>query len=235
MYCDINVAIRIAMKQKSVYYKRTLPHIHPTDGIFFITFRLAGSLPGYVIRNLQKERERQIIKLRLNQNRKALKEARYYINLRFFKKYDEILDGKKSGPVWLKENLIAKAVAQCLHNYDRIRYDLYAYCIMPNHVHIVISSIGYDYSQIIDHAGKTNNYPVTDCLRLLKGSTARKCNQILQRTGAFWHHESYDHYVRNEKELFNIIEYMHNNPVKAGLVNDPEEWKHFFMNKEIQL
>ncbi len=59
---------------------------------------------------------------------------------------------------------------------------------------------------------------------MLKGSTARECNKLLKRTGAFWQHESYDHVVRNEDELRRIVEYVLNNPVKAGLVEVEEDW-----------
>ena len=66
---------------------------------------------------------------------------------------------------------------------------------------------------------------MTDILRLIKGATARKANKILNRTGSFWQHESYDRVVRNEKELNRIIWYTINNPVKAGLVKNAEDWK----------
>jgi len=69
-------------------------------------------------------------------------------------------------------------------------------------------------------------------LRLLKGSTARKCNLLLKRAGPFWHHESYDHVVRDEKELFRIIDYILNNPVKAGLAKSSVKWKHNFYNEK---
>ena len=66
---------------------------------------------------------------------------------------------------------------------------------------------------------------MTDILRLIKGSTAREANKILNRRGAFWQHESYDRVVRDEKELNRIIWYTINNPVKAGLVKNAEDWK----------
>jgi putative transposase len=68
-------------------------------------------------------------------------------------------------------------------------------------------------------------------MRLLKGSTSRLCNKELNRTGKFWHHESYDHYVRDEAELDRIIKYIVNNPVKAGLVNDWKDWKFTYLAK----
>ncbi len=58
----------------------------------------------------------------------------------------------------------------------------------------------------------------------LKSFTARTCNELLGRDGAFWQDESFDHCVRDEEELYRIIAYVENNPVKAGLVGEASEW-----------
>ena len=105
-----------------------------------------------------------------------------------------------------------------------------AYCLMPNHVHLLIDNLINKNSH---HHGKSATYPVTEILRLLKGSTARDCNLKLGRSGKFWHHESYDHYVRDEKELERIVKYILNNPVKAGLVKDWRTWQYTYVNPEL--
>ncbi|MDO9578742.1 MAG: hypothetical protein Q7J16_12735 [Candidatus Cloacimonadales bacterium] len=66
-----------------------------------------------------------------------------------------------------------------------------------------------------------------------KHFTAREANKILQLKGHFWQDEHYDHYIRNEKEFFRIMNYIYMNPVKANLVNEPEEWKHTYINEEL--
>lgn len=71
---------------------------------------------------------------------------------------------------------------------------------------------------------------VTDILRLIKGSTARECNKILNRSGSFWQQESYDHVVRDHIELLRIVEYVINNPVKASLCEKWEDWKWSYCN-----
>lgn len=96
---------------------------------------------------------------------------------------------------------------------------------MPNHVHLVIlPDEDLRVSKTNIH-GKTKDYVVADMMRLLKGSTSRESNKILNRSGSFWHHESYDHVVRNETELNNIIRYVLFNPVNAGLVQKSKDWK----------
>lgn len=77
------------------------------------------------------------------------------------------------------------------------------------------------------------NYKLTRILREIKGSTAREANKILKRSGAFWQHESYDHVVRDGKELERIIGYVLNNPVSAGFINDWKKWKWSYCKYEI--
>jgi REP element-mobilizing transposase RayT len=110
---------------------------------------------------------------------------------------------------------------------DGERYRLLAYCLMPNHVHLVIDTTGYEIE--IHHRGPTAPYPLADTLKRLKGRTARRCNLVLGRSGPFWHHESYDHIVRNQQEYERIVAYILNNPVKAGLVENWEDWKFSFV------
>lgn len=78
-----------------------------------------------------------------------------------------------------------------------------------------------------------SNYIVTKILQDLKRFTAGKCNKILNRSGAFWQHESYDHVVRDEKELKRIVRYVLNNPVKAGLCEKWEDWQGNYCNFEL--
>jgi REP element-mobilizing transposase RayT len=62
-------------------------------------------------------------------------------------------------------------------------------------------------------------------LQSLKGATAREANRILGRTGeTFWQAESYDHWVRDEREMERIAAYIENNPVQAGLAARPEDY-----------
>src|SRR5204863_8647371 len=88
-------------------------------------------------------------------------------------------------------------------------YQLRAWVIMPNHVHVVLRPQA--------------SLPVVT--RWLKGSSARKANLILGRTGeAFWQDESFDHRVRDEVELDRIVRYVEDNPVRAGLAANPRDW-----------
>ena len=92
---------------------------------------------------------------------------------------------------------------------------------MPNHVHMV-------YTPLCDDAG--DYYAMSAIMHSLKLYTARRCNTLLERSGRFWQHENYDHVVRNDLERQHIINYVLNNPVKAGLVQDWKAWEWTYCN-----
>jgi putative transposase len=124
---------------------------------------------------------------------------------------DREVDQAAFGPVWLRDARVASMVADALLYGESGRhfYQLRAWVIMPSHVHVLLLP-------------KTSLPVIT---RWLKGSTARKANLILGRTGeAFWQDESFDHRVRDEAELDRIVHYVESNPVSAGLVATPHEW-----------
>ena len=210
------------MKTKDQFYRRTLPHFHREGYPLFITFRLANSLPEEVASRLRQEREQEIKSLPTN-----LASQRYRVEIKHFYRFDEWLDRCENSPLWLKQTDIAAIVSEKIVSLAGDRYQLLAYCIMPNHVHLLIRALAVDEP---GHQGKTAKYPVADTLRLLKGSTARYCNLALQRNGPFWQHESYDHFVRDEDELARVIVYILDNPVKAGLVEEWKDWPFTYVN-----
>ena len=213
------------MSMEDVYYHRNLPHYHPTGYPLFITSRLAGSLPLEILTELKVQRESELKTVKNN-----VSDERYKIKKEYFHCYDDWLDKCAFGPHWLQADNIAQIVAKEMQNLNGKRYRLMAYCIMPNHVHLLIESL---ISRQANHQGRSAKYPVTDTLRLLKGRTARDCNLELKRNGSFWQHESYDHFVRDEQELEEIILYILNNPVKAGLVKEWKSWLFTYVSPEL--
>jgi len=124
---------------------------------------------------------------------------------------DRHLDTASTGPLWLKRPEVAQVVE------DGIRYsaealgdyELHAYLVMANHVHLLATPFAHP----------------TKLLRSLKSHSARRANKILHRSGPFWQKETYDHWVRNETEHARIVAYIENNPVQAGLVAKPEDYR----------
>jgi len=169
------------------FYRRRLPHWQPDGASIFLTWRLHGSLPRTKIDGPVTEGQRFVL-------------------------LDRQLDAAASGPTFLKNPLIAKAVIEILfvaeNQWDL--YDLFAWVIMSNHVHLLIQP----------------HKSLSEVTRAVKKTSARQANLILGRSGLpFWEDESYDHWVRNGKQFDRIVQYIESNPVKAGLVDSAESWR----------
>ncbi len=212
------------------FYRRKLPHWHPEGQMFFITFRLANSLPLHVIRELKEQREREEQNIRAKFSGAQQREELYKLDKKQFGRFDTWLDRcVEESPRWLAKQPVARIIAEEIHKLDGERYSLIAYCIMSNHSHLLIDT--REHSLKPTHSGVTAPYSLADTLKLLKGRTARYCNQQLKRSGEFWHHESYDHVVRNQQEYERVAWYIASNPVKAGLVENWEDWKFTFVSR----
>jgi putative transposase len=174
-----------------VYYERNLPHWIPGGKAIFLTWRLAGSLPlGW--------------RPKLEPNGVSTAGKKFLLA-------DTKLDRACCGPRWLSEPRIAELVVGAIRKGESelAHYILFAFVVMPNHVHLLLR-------------------PQVELRRLtngLKGATARCANRILHRTGtAFWQDESFDHWLRKNDDFERIKSYIERNPVTAGLVKRPEDW-----------
>ena len=169
-------------------YERRLPHWDAIGHPVFVTFRLAGSLPA----------NRLFLPGRLAGGKT-------------FVAMDRLLDRASTGPSYLGQPRVAGLVSDALRQGETglSRYQLHAFVIMPNHVHILA----------------TPRVAAARWLGPLKGFTAFEANRILGRHGqSFWQDESYDHLVRSDTEFDRIRAYIESNPVKAGLVLTPEDF-----------
>ena len=149
-------------------YRRRLPHFHPSEASLFLTWRLWGSLPA------------------------KIDYAAYPTAGDAFLVHDRALESRSaSGPLWLKDSKVADLVAHTIvvGESERNFYELLAWVVMPNHVHLLILP----------------RVPVAQLMRWLKGSTARSANRILGRTGQpFWQDESFDYYLRRSSQVGRI-------------------------------
>lgn len=198
------------------YYRRNLPHYQPRGATFLVNFRLVGSLPSNVIAQLKAETEnieQLLLKIPDQNERFKLRELEQG---KLFGKWDDALHSTKHGPFYLQEDCIAEVVANSIRYHDGEWFDVVAFCIMPNHVHLVITP--YEKSDEAD-------YGLSQIMHNIKRNSVKQANLILGRTGAFWQHENYDHFARDDAELERIIKYVLHNPVKAGLVDEWNKWK----------
>ena len=173
-------------------------------------------MPLEVVEKLHRERALLDAELEKIANKQERDEKAYLLSRRLFGKWDDALDTSKTGIRHLANPKVAKLIVESLHFRDGKVYELIAYCIMPNHVHIV-------FTPLEENKGKC--YPLSKIMHSLKRHTAHEANLIISHTGTFWQHENYDHFARDNAELERIVKYVLYNPVKANLVKEQTDWK----------
>ena len=232
------------------YDRGYLPHVRAQGRSYFVTFRLEGTLPQEVLRLYQQERAALLAKagawereaaptgepasrsadIPVGENTPAGKPALHKTRSRVgqggtkplppeiqqrlrqlhSEKIEACLDAGR-GECWLQDARIGELVAGALRFFHGQRYELGPWVVMPNHVHVLVRPLG---TQLLDQI-----------VQSWKGFTAREANKLLNRTGdAFWAREYYDHLVRDNAERARLADYIHDNPVKAGLCGRWEDW-----------
>ena len=175
------------------FYRIHLPHLTPLGGCFFSTFCTRESNP--------------IHKVLGNKNKGFID---------FFKENDQI-QLEKNVLANLSSPVIGGILEEIIAKYDNIFYELLYYCIMPNHVHLVI-----------DTGFRTDPEPLHKIMKQIKCSSSRAINLILNQSGPYWQKDSYD-LIRNDKELGDIGDYIIENPVKAGMVSKWQDWPYTYV------
>ena len=203
------------------HYQRTLPHILPPGESIFITYRLADSIPAEVLVRLFDEKQAALRRIEtISIDKTVTKKSQYDESKRYFDAFDNYLDTAGQGPHWLKISSVADIIKEGIHHRDGVDYDLHTYCIMSNHVHLLVSI-------------KQHYRSFHQTLKSLKGYSARRVNALPDRTGlSFWQAESYDHVIRDYEEFKRVTWYILNNPVKAGLVDNWEDWPHSYLSAD---
>jgi len=184
-----------------------IPHRDKAGLIQHVTFHLADSVP-------EKIQERIKSELAILQNEFYLKnldekEIREKISVEKLKRLHELLDAGH-GSCILRDPKHAQIVQDAILKFHEEKYLLNAWCIMPNHVHVLF---------------KLLNTPLARIVQSWKSFTALQINHLSGRSGRFWHREYYDRYIRDEKHLNLVRDYIKMNPVNARLVGNYEDWK----------
>ena len=182
-----------------------LPHWTMNGSVYAVTFRLHDSLPKQVLEQWRQERDAIVVAARRS-NRSLTRDEAAELDRVHSERVEKYLDAG-SGACWLRRDDIAPVVEQALKHFDGERYRLMAWCIMPNHAHVVLQPL--------------EGIELEGILHSWKSFTAKACNQLLERSGAFWQTETYDHLVRDEDDLVNQVKYVWLNPEKVGL----QDWK----------
>jgi len=181
-------------KLKGWHSRGYLPHFDGGTVAQFITFSLKDAFPTVKLREWEAE-------LGLLSHEDRVIER--------IRRIEEYLDCGH-GEAWLREPQVADSVENSILYFDTLRYQLHAWVVMPNHVHLLFTPLaGFSLSKI---------------MKSLKEYTAKEANRILGREGQFWQEDYFDRYIRNEQHYANTLAYIEYNPMAARLCERPEDW-----------
>jgi REP element-mobilizing transposase RayT len=176
-----------------------LPHLYKPGGTYFVTFCLRDATPaGSHQPGRSPPRRPSVEKIRSLTIPEADAVAACSEPL------------PRAGACWLRLDGPAQIMAAALRHWDGQRYALHAWCVMPNHVHVVVTPAG--------------SWRLSAILHSWKSYSAGAINQLLGRRGTLWERESFDHLIRSIESYRWFVEYVRQNPVKAGLCKEPEDW-----------
>lgn len=197
MYFHPNEKVQISNRQ--------LPHWRQKEVTYFITFRLHDSLPQKTLLEWKLEKENF---LKTHTQPLGPKEEKEFQE-RFTNKLDKWLD-KGFGSCILGNKSVSNQVAQSIMHFDKIRYYLGEWVIMPNHVHVIVApKTGFSLSKI---------------LHSWKSYSANQINKSHNREGPLWQEESFDQIIRNELHFYRAHKYIKRNPQKAGISVHHASW-----------
>ena len=198
--------------RSGIHSRGYLPHVKREGASYFVTFRLADSLPKGVLLGFEREKAESMRHLAAAQARgEQVSSAESEAAKELRRKIERYLD-QGVGACHLRRADIADLVGGALRFFDEQRYVLDDWVIMPNHVHAVVWPMP--------------GFLLGEILKSWKQFTSRRAKEILGLgEEPFWQRESFDHWIRSDEEKSRIRAYIRRNPVTAGLCKTPEEWR----------
>ena len=201
------------------FRRRDLPHWDVAHATYFVTACLAGSMPAMGLLSIRAQRRQPARRRPPGLSDQSWNQRCAAIA---FAECDKVLD-LTPRVRWLADRRLAVIVRDSLLYGHGTQYDLLAYVVMPSHFHCVFTPCAAWVSRLGERESETSSR--TAIMRSIKRHTARECNRVIGRSGAFWQAESYDRVLRNDQEVERACRYVEYNPVKAGLCGQAEEWE----------
>jgi len=179
---------------------RLLPHWRQDGATYFVTFRLGDSLPESKLRELREYRDAWIRKHPPPRSHKLNED----LSRDVFTRVERWID-QGMGSCVLRDPSAAKFMTNAMHHFDGIRYELDAYVVMPNHVHVIVRPTEPEVHSLGTILGSWKQFASTNM------------NVSLKPEGPFWQDEGYDRIIRDVEHLYRVLQYIGRNPKKAGL------------------
>jgi REP element-mobilizing transposase RayT len=182
------------MREPRGWYSRGyLPHIDAGDVPQFITWRLADALPASVLEAWERELDKFTEPDRVREMAKRV----------------EVYCDQGHGACYLKDPRVARLVQETMFRGHGTSYELHAWTVMPNHVHVLVSPMGMSLENLV---------------KTLKGASSFAINCLLGRQGRLWQPGFFDRFIRDSDHMAGVQRYIEWNPVKARLCTDPARW-----------
>jgi putative transposase len=163
-----------------------LPHYDANTVVQHVVFRTFGSLPNHILAKLGPQNEKPTSA-----------------------QIDLVLDQSSHDAVF-SEPTFAEIMQSALRYFDGDRYDLQAWCVMPNHVHVVFVP--------------SQDALLGNIVKSWKHSVAWRINKLRSTRGSVFAPDYFDRYIRNLRQSETAIHYVEANPVKAGLCGRASDW-----------
>lgn len=172
---------------------RKLPHWNQNNKLYFVTFRLADAMPAEVM--LEYKDRLTDVENSFPMPRTKVQQAEVdKIKHNTLEKY---LDAGH-GSCILRESRLRESLVKTLEHNEGVDYDLAAYVIMPNHVHLLLSTI----------SDKT----IQSIMSSIKRVSGHHICKLANREAPLWQREYYDRLIRNPRHYEDVVSYIINNP-----------------------
>jgi REP element-mobilizing transposase RayT len=186
---------REGLREAGWHSRGYLPHFDGRAIPQFITLRLFDSIPDSVLERWMRELD-------------VVSSQRDRITLQM--RIEKYLD-QGYGEAFMKIHRVADMVQNRLLYYDAKRYRLSSWVVMPNHIHFLMT--------------RFDAIELADLMQSFKSLTSHRANNILRRKGQFWMLDYFDRYIRSAEHFAKTVRYIENNPVKARLCKQPQDWR----------
>ncbi|MCH7728393.1 MAG: hypothetical protein IH991_18235 [Planctomycetes bacterium] len=180
-------------------YRRHLPHWRQDGATYFVTFRLADSIPQEQLRALKRWRA-----IWEHSNAEPRSDEKWQELAHEITRKTEAWLDKGYGECVFGNRELADEMSKSLLHFQGERCLTSCFTVMPNHIHAVMKPLG--------------EFELEGILESVKRFVSRKVNLLLARDGVLWESESYDRIIRDEEHLFRVVQYIGRNAAKAGLL-----------------
>lgn len=219
---------------KTEYIRNNQPHFQHIGAAFSVTIMIHDAVPEAWLDNLRSEREDAISRIQTDDPKEAQLQKDTIYSL-YDQQLEAMLNAKREQENPFLNELAARCCIENVKKYDGQYYRLDAICVMSNHVHILMDfsiQVPADWNEEDEIPNYKN---LAELLGRIKGGTSSCVNKVLAREGKLWMRGYHDRYIRSVEHYWDVLSYIVNNPVKAGIVANWEDYPYTYLHPTLRL